>query len=192
MKTPEILKRIPMPEILKKIPRLQLILIPAIIILAVANVFLALGYFDASNTKADLERQIKQKEAAIASMEGRYNIGELEGQLAEAEYKLAEESPFPNGIDDKEVFALFIRTEQEAGFKVAYVEPSVATTTIGGNNYTAYTYSISTCEAEKLSRLIKFLELLENEQYNTLKNDNISLRGPDEWSLTFTMTIISQ
>ena len=190
MKTPEILKRIPVPERIKKIPRLLLILVPVIIVLAVVNYFLAMGYLDASSTVADLEKQINQRELAIAGIEGRYNIGELQGQLAEAERKIEEESPFPNEVDNEEVIELFIRVQREAGLEIPYSESGVGTTTIGGRSYHTKTYSISPCENQVLSRLINFLEILENEQYNTLKNDNISLRGPDEWSLTFTMTIV--
>ena len=190
MKTPEILKRIPVPERIKKIPRLLLILVPVIIVLAVVNYFLAMGYLDASSTVADLEKQINQRELAIAGIEGRYNIGELQGQLAEAERKIEEESPFPGEVTNEEVIELFIRVQREAGLEIPYSESGVGTTTIGGRSYHTKTYSIQPCENQVLSRLINFLEILENEQYNTLKNDNISLRGPDEWSLTFQMTIV--
>ena len=112
------------PDILKKIPRLQLILVPVIIVLIVVNVFVVMGYFSTLSTKADLEKNIEQKEAAIASMEGLYNIGELQRQLAEAERKLAEESPFPYEIDNTEIIELLIRTEQEAGLDLPYIEPA--------------------------------------------------------------------
>ena len=190
MKTPEILKRIPVPERIKKIPRLLLILVPVIIVLAVVNYFLAMGYLDASSTVADLEKQIDQRELAIAGIEGRYNIGELQGQLAEAERKIEEESPFPGEVTNEEVIELFIRVQREAGLEIPYSISGSGATTIGGRSYHTKTYSIQPCENQVLSRLINFLEILENEQYNTLKNDNISLRGPDEWSLTFQMTIV--
>lgn len=181
------------PDILKKIPRLQLILVPVIIALLVVNVFVVMGYFGTLSTKADLEKNIEQKEAAIASMKGLYNIGELQRQLAEAERKLEEESPFPYEIDNKEIIKLLIRTEQEAGLDVPYIETADSTTTIGGNTYSAKIQPISICEAgQPLSKLIDFLEILEDEQYNTLKNDNIELIGPEVWTLNFDIIIVYQ
>jgi hypothetical protein len=182
------------PDILKKIPRLLLILVPVIIALIVVIVFVAIGYFNTLSTRADLEKEIEQKEAAIASMEGLYNIGELERQLAEAERKLEEDAPFPNEIDNNDVIELFIRIEKEAGLKVFYHEPGdPGTTTIGGNSYHAKYYSTYVCgEDEPLSKVIKLLELLEKEQYNTLRNDSIELTGPDVWSLNFNIIIVYQ
>ena len=39
---------------------------------------------------------------------------------------------------------------------------------------------------------IDFLEILEDEQYSTLKNDNIALTGPGVWTLTCNIIIIYQ
>jgi Tfp pilus assembly protein PilO len=181
------------PDILKKIPRLQLILFPVIIVLIVVNVFVVMGYLSTLSTKADLEKNIEQKEAAIASMEGRYNIGELQRQLAEAERKLAEDAPFPDEIDNKEIIELLIRTQKESGLDVPYIETADSTTTIGGNTYSAKIQPISICEVgQPLSKLIDFLEILEDEQYNTLKNDNIELIGPEAWTLNFNIIIVYQ
>lgn len=181
------------PDILKKIPRLQLILFPVIIALLVVNVFVVMGYFSTLSTKADLEKNIEQKEADIDKLEGLYNIGELQRQLAEAERKLEEESPFPYEIDNKEIIELLIRTEKESGLEVPYIEPADSTTTIGGNTYRAKIQPISICEAgQPLPKLIDFLEVLENEQYNTLKNDNIELIGPEVWTLNFDIIIVYQ
>ena len=132
--------------------------------------------------------------AAIASMEGLYNIGEMERQLAEAERKLEEDAPFPADIDSNDVIEMFIRIEKEAGLKVFYHEPGDSdTTTINGNIYHTKYYSTYVCgEDEPLSKLIKLLELLENEQYNTLRNDNLELTGPDVWSLNFDIIIVYQ
>jgi len=181
------------PDILKKIPRLLLIIVPVIIVLIVVNVFVAVGYFSTLSTKADLEKEIEQKETAIASMEGLYNIGELQRRLAEAERALEEDAPFPHEIDNKEIIALLIRTEKESGLDVPYIEPADSTTTIGGNTYSAKIQSITICEAgQPLSKLIDFLEILEGEQYSTLKNDNIQLTGPGVWTITFNAIIIYQ
>lgn len=182
------------PDILKKIPRLLLILVPVIIALIAVIVVVAIGYFNTLSTKADLEKEIEQKEAAIASMEGLYNIGEMERQLAEAERKLEEDAPFPADIDSNDVIEMFIRIEKEAGLKVFYHEPGdPGTTTINGNSYHTKYYSTYVCgEDEPLSKLIKLLELLENEQYNTLRNDNLELTGPDIWSLNFDIIIVYQ
>lgn len=181
------------PDILKKIPRLQLILFPVIIALLVVNVFVVMGYFSTLSTKADLEKNIEQKEADIDKLEGLYNIGELQRQLAEAERKLEEESPFPYEIDNKEIIELLIRTEKESGLEVPYIEPADSTTTIGGNTYRVKIQPISICEAgQPLPKLIDFLEVLENEQYNTLKNDNIELIGPEVWTLNFDIIIVYQ
>lgn len=182
------------PDLLKKIPRLLLILIPIIIALIVVVVFVAIGYFNTLSTKADLEKEIEQKEAAIASMEGLYNIGELERRLAEAERKLEEDAPFPADIDNNDMIEMFIRVEKDSGLKIFYHEPGDAgTTTINGNSYHTKYYSTYVCGAdEPLSKLIDLLELLENEQYNTLRNDSIELTGPDVWSLNFDIIIVYQ
>jgi len=183
-----------MPSI-KKLSRLQLILIVAVVVLLVVSVFLAMGYFSAVSTKADLEKEIERTETQIALLEGRYNIGALERELAEVQRKLAEESPFPPEIDNLELLEHIINAVQEAGLGgYTYIPGGVDTVVIGGRTYKANSYTIELTSDEQLRRLLKFLGLIEKLPYDTLKNNDITLSsvGDDTWLLKFNIAIITQ
>lgn len=183
-----------MPSI-KKPSRLQLILIVAVVVLLVVSVFLAMGYFSALSTKADLEKEVGRKETQISSLEGLYNIDALTRELAEAKRKLAEEAPFPKEIDNLEFLEHIINTVQEAGLgSYTYTPTGEGTESIGGRTYTANSYAIELTSDEQLRRLIKFLGLIEELPYNTLKNNDITLSsaGDDTWKLKFNIEIITQ
>lgn len=182
-----------MPSI-KKPSRLQLILIVAVVVLLVVNVFLAMGYFSAVSTKADLEKDIEWRETQVAMLEGRYNIGDLERELAEAERKLAEEAPFPKEIDDLELLEHVINAVQAAGLgSYTYTPMGVGTESIGWSTYKAYSYDIELNSDEQLRQLIKFLVLIEELPYNTLEINDITLSSSGEtWGLNFNILIITQ
>jgi len=182
-----------MPSI-QKPSRLQLILIVAVVVLLVVSVFLAMGYFSAVSTKADLEKEIEWREIQISSLEGLYNIGALKSKLAEAERKLAEEAPFPEEIDNLEFLEHIINAVQEAGIGgYSYTPTGVGTVGIGGRTYKANSYTIELNSDEQLRRLIKFLKLIEELPYNTLEINDITLStGGEAWGLNFDIEIITQ
>jgi hypothetical protein len=183
-----------MPSI-QKPSRLQLILIVAVVVLLVVNVFLAKGYFSAVSTKADLEEKVGRKETQIANLEGLYNIEALERELAEAQRKLAEEAPFLEDLDPLDLLDHIINAVQEAGLgSYSYTPGGVGTVGIGGGTYKANSYAIELNSDEQLRRLIKFLRLIEELPYNTLKINDITLSsaGDDTWNLKFNIVIITQ
>lgn len=183
---------------MKKFSRTQLILIGATVALLVVNIILAMGYLGAVSRKADLESDIETKEAQIAVMEELYNIDALNRQLAEAERRLAEEAPFPQEVSSINVADSIVDAKREAGITCfEFTRGSVSTTTIGGNTYQVMPYAIDITQPESLSRMIKFLrlieELREEAQYKTLKIDDIELRFSEEgWNLGFDIEIIIQ
>jgi len=182
-----------MPSI-QKPSRLQLILIVAVVVLLVVSVFLAMGYFSAVSTKADLETEIEWRETRISSLEG-LNINKLKNDRDEAERKLAEEAPFPEEIDNLEFLEHIINAVQEAGIGgYSYTPTGVGTVGIGGRTYKANSYTIELNSAEQLRRLIKFLRLIEELPYNTLEINDITLSsaGDDTWKLNFNIEIITQ
>jgi hypothetical protein len=182
---------------MRGVSRFQLILIVAVVALIAVNVFLAWGYFGAINTKADLEKDIVTKEQSIDYLEGLYNIGALTNQLAEAERKLAEEAPIPERIDPLELVDKIIYVVQKAGIDTYTFKPAGSSQVqIGNNMYTGITYTIST--AERLSVLVKFLELLEGIEFgdpphDTVRVTDIRLSPTGEiWSLSCKLVIIVQ
>lgn len=177
---------------MRRFSRFQLILIVAIVALLAVDVFLAIGYFQAVNKRADLENDIADKENAIAAMEVLYNIDALTRQLAEAERKLAEEAPFPKEIDPLELMDHIINAMQEARIDSYTYKPSGGRTErIGESTYTGVTYAITT--GEQLSRLIKLLNLIEELPYDTLKTSDITLSSAGEtWDLKFNVVILIQ
>ncbi len=179
---------------IRKPSRLQLILVVAVVVLLVVNVFLARGYFSALSTKADLEKEIETKETQIALLEGRYNIGALERELAEVQRKLAEEAPFPKEIDNLELLNSIINAVQDAGIgSYSYTPGGVGTVGIGGRTYKANSYAIELTSDEQLRRLIKFLGLIEKLPYDTLEINDITLSSAGEtWGLDFNIEIITQ
>ena len=179
---------------MRGISRFQLILIAAIVVLLVVNIFLAMGYFGAVSTKADLENDIAAKEKAIDNIQS-YNIDALTRELAEAERKLAEDSPLPPEVDPLEMIDHIINTVQEVGLGgYTYNPTGGGTTTMGGHTYKTQGYTIVITSAERLSRLIKFLRLIEELPYDTIQNNDIKLTyaGDDTWQLTFKIRIITQ
>ena len=179
---------------MRGISRFQLILIAAIVVLLVVNIFLAMGYFSAVSTKADLENDIAAKEKAIDSIQS-YSIDALTRELAEAKRKLAEESPFPPEIDPLEMIEHIINVVEDTDLSgYSYTPTGGGTTTIGGHTYRTEGYAIIPAKAERLSRLVKFLRLIEELPYGTAMNDGITLTyaGDDMWTLTFSVKVITQ
>ncbi len=184
---------------MKKLSRTQLILIAAIVALLVVNVIFATGYLGAVSRKADLESDIEDKEAQIASMQVLYNIDALNRQLAEAERQLAEEAPFPQEIKTTDMARSIDETARQADITCYQFNPgAVSTTTVGGNTYSVKPYAIAVTKppGERLSRIINFLRLIEElreEQYKTLKINNIELTDYAKegiWNLEFNIEVI--
>jgi hypothetical protein len=179
---------------MNRFSRFQLILIAATVVLLVVDIILAVGYFGALSTKADLENDVDAKEKAIASLQ-HYSIDALTRDLDEAQQKLAEDSPFPPEIDILEMIEYIIDIVEDTDLSgYSYKHTGGGTTTIEGHKYRTEGYSIIPSRAEKLSRLIKFLRLIEELPYGTAMNDGITLTyaGDDKWTLTFSVRVVTQ
>lgn len=180
---------------MRRLPRFQTIVIVAVAALLVMNVVFVVLYVQKASARAGLESDIAAIEQEIAILESLpTTIDNLERELDAIEEELAA-APIPKEIDNKEVVDSIIKAAQKAKLKSGYTcemeEPK--TERIGENDYQAITYHMTT--TERLSRLIKFLNLLEeDEQYNTLKIDNIKLSFVEEktWDLEFDMVFIIQ
>lgn len=179
---------------LGKLTRNQLILGVAIVILLIVNVFFAVGYFGASSTKADLESDIATKQQYIHDNEARYNIGELQNELADVQQELAE-APFLDEINTLELVDHIIDVMKKAEIGTYTYSPgSVGTITIGGGTYRTHSYSISITSAEKLTTLIKLQSYIEDLPYDAVRTNSIKLNnvGGDSWKTTFIIQIITQ
>jgi len=181
---------------MRQFSRFQLILIVAIVALLGVNVYLAIGYFGAVDRKASLQSDIDKKEQAIAGMPTEADISGLERQLDVAEQKLAEEAPFPQTIDDVDLFDHIADAVQKARLETYTYKPGKkGKETIGESTYTTISYAITT--GERLSRLLNFLNLIEmmseETPYNTITIRDIALTSAGEtWSLKFNLVIITQ
>jgi len=177
---------------MRRFSRFQLILIVAIVALLAVNVFLAIGYFGALSRKASLQSDIENKQAQIARMPSQSDIDALTRQLDAAKQKLADESPFPEEIDPLELLDHIIYAVQKAGLdSYSYVPGVGKKEKIGEGTYTAIPYAITT--SERLSTLIRFLELIEELPYDTITIRNVSLTATGEiWNLKFNLVIITQ
>ena len=178
---------------LGKLTRNQLILGVAIVILLIVNVFFAVGYFGAASTKADLQSDIATKQKYIDTNEARYNIGELQNDLADAQQELAE-APFLDNIDTLELVDHIIDVMKKAEIGTYTYSPGgTGTVKIGGATYHTHTYSISITSSEKLTTLIKLQSYIEDLPYDAIMTNNIVLTGSgDSWKTTFKILIITQ
>jgi len=178
---------------LGKLTRNQLILGVAIVILLIVNVFFAVGYFGAASTKADLDSDIATKQKYIDENEARYNIGELQNDLADAQQELAE-APFLDNIDTLELVDHIIDVMKKAEIGTYTYSPGgTGTVKIGGATYHTHTYSIRITSSEKLTTLIKLQSYIEDLPYDAIMTDNIVLTGSgDSWKITFKILIITQ
>ena len=178
---------------LGKLTRNQLILGVAIVILLIVNVFFAVGYFGAASTKADLQSDIATKQKYIDENEARYNIGELQNDLADAQQELAE-APFLDTINTLELVDHIIDVMKKAEIGTYTYSPGgTGSVKIGGAKYRTHTYSISITSSEKLTTLIKLQSYIEDLPYDAIMTDNIVLTGSgDSWKTTFKILIITQ
>jgi hypothetical protein len=179
---------------LRQLSRNQLILVVAIVILLIVNIFFAVGYFGASSTKADLESDISTKQKYIDDNAGRYNIGELQSELAEVQEELAE-APFLDDIDTLELVDHIIDVMKKAEIGTYTYSPgAIGTEKIGGGTYRTHSYSISITSAERLTTLIKLQSYIEDLPYDAVMTNNIRLSnvGGDSWKTTFIIQIITQ
>ena len=179
---------------LGKLTRNQLILGVAIVVFLIVSVFFAVGYFGAASTKADLESEIATKEKYIDENEARYNIGELQSELADVQQELAE-APFLDEIDTLELVDHIIDVMKKAEIGVYTYKPGGAgTIKIGGATYHTHSYSISITSAEKLKTLIKLQSYIEDLPYDAIQTNSIKLTsaGGDSWKTTFIIQIITQ
>jgi hypothetical protein len=176
---------------LGKFTRNQLILGVAIVILLIVNVFFAVGYFGTASTKADLQGDIATKQKYIDENEARYNIGELQNDLADAQQQLAE-APF---LDTIELVDHIIDVMKKAEIGTySYSPGGTGSVKIGGATYRTHTYSISITSREKLMTLIKLQSYIEDLPYDAIQTNNIKLTnvGGDSWTTTFIIQIITQ
>jgi hypothetical protein len=178
---------------LGKLTRNQLILGVSIVILLIVNVFFAVGYFGAASTKADLQSDIATKQKYIDENEARYNIGELQNDLADAQQELAE-APFLDTIDTLELVDHIIDVMKKAEIGTYTYSPGgTGSVKIGEATYRTHTYSISITSREKLTTLIKLQSYIEDLPYDAIQTNNINLTGSgDSWTTTFIIQIITQ
>ena len=179
---------------LGKLTRNQLILGIAIVVLLIVNIFFAVGYFGAASTKADLQSDIATKQKYIDENEARYNIGELQNDLADAQQELAE-APFLDTIDTLELVDHIIDVMKKAEIGTYTYSPGgTGSVKIGGATYRTHTYSISITSREKLTTLIKLQSYIEDLPYDAIQTNSIKLTnvGGDSWKTTFIIQIITQ
>ena len=179
---------------LGKFTRNQLILGAAIVILLIVDIFFLVGYIGAAGTKADLQSDIATKQKYIDANEARYNIGELQNDLADVQQQLAE-AHFLDTIDTLELVDHIIDVMKKAEIGTYTYSPGgTGTVKIGGATYHTHTYSISITSHEKLNTLIKLQSYIEDLPYDAIQTNNIKLTnvGGDSWTTTFIIQIITQ
>jgi len=179
---------------LGQLSRNQLILGVCVVVLLIVNVFFIVGYLGTASTKADLESDIATKQKYINDNEARYNIGELQNELADVQQELAE-APFLYEIDTLELLDHIIDVMKKAEIGTySYTPGGTGTKKIGSSTYHTHSYSISITSAERLTTLIKLQSYIEDLPYDAIMTNSIALTnvGGDSWKTTFKILIITQ
>lgn len=179
---------------LAKLSRNQYILIVVCIALLVVNVFLVMQYMSAASHKSDVEADIEDMLAKIFLLEGQYDIPGLRVTRDDWQQKLASESPFPASIDEKLVTYEIIDVVRRSYVGGYQIDPrGTKSTKINDHSYHVQTFSVTLTPGEELRRIINFVELIEELDYPTLKNDKFSLlAGETIWQLQFEVQIVTQ
>jgi len=164
-------------------------------------IYFAISYFGAVSTRTNLNRDIQLKHQIINSIGGPQNIAGLQSQLEVAQQDLIDESPFPFEIDTIEATSLILQAHTDAHLDCLNFNPSSKTpSAINGHGYFANGFSISSSgtggAGEKMNRIIKFLNNIEELPYNAITISGLSLSSVSStdqtWSMTFQLSILSQ
>jgi len=173
------------------------LIVVSIILLALA-IYFATSYFGAVSKRTDLNRDIQLKHQQINNIGGPQNIAALQSQLEEAQQDLIDESPFPLEINNIEVVYLILQAAADANVTCLQYNPSgKASSDINGSTYMDNRFSISSSgvggAGEKITRIIKFLNNIEELPYNAVSITGLSLSNTDGmWVVSFSLSILSQ
>ncbi|MFA5374578.1 MAG: hypothetical protein WC455_02325 [Dehalococcoidia bacterium] len=180
----------------------QVVLILVCIVLLVMTVYFAISYFGAISERTDLNRNIQLKQQQINSIGGLQNIAALQSQLEGAQQDLIDDSPFPFEIDDIETTRLILQAATDAHISCLQYNPASAdrATSINGHPYIDNSFSISSSgvssAGERISRVIRFLNNIEELPYNAIRISGLSIsrvgEEDDTWSVGFSLSILSQ
>jgi hypothetical protein len=178
----------------------HVVLIVVAIILLALTIYFAVSYFGAVSKRTDLNRDIQLKHQQINSIGGPQNISALQSQLEEAQQDLIDESPFPLEVDNVEVVYLILQAAADANVTCFQYDPSgKAPYDINGHAYISNGYSISSSgvgsTGEKITRIIKFLNNIEELPYNAVSITGLSLSSASDegtWVVSFSLSILSQ
>ncbi len=171
----------------------------AIILLAL-TIYFAVSYFGAVSKRTDLNRDIQLKHQQINNIGGLQIISALESQLEEAQQALIDHSPFPLEVDNVEVVYLILQAAADANVTCFQYDPSgKGSSDINGHTYIDNRYAISSSgvggAGEKITRIIKFLNSIEELPYNAVSIIGLSLSSASDtgtWVVSFTLSILSQ
>ncbi len=179
----------------------QIVLAVVGIVLLALAIYFAVSYFSSVSKRTDLNRDIRLKQEQINQVGGLQNIGALQSQLEEAQQDLIDENPFPLEIDNMEVVYQVLQAAADANVVCfQYTPAGKSSYGINGQTYISNAYSIASSGAGstgvKITRIIKFLENIEELPYNAVSITGLSLSSSssDEgtWVVSFTLSILSQ
>ena len=180
---------------MKSITRNQLILIAAVVVVLLLSIVLLIFNLQAQGYRAAVARDIQETEDSIAWMKQHYDTDLLERELAAAQEELAD-APIPkeDAIDNPEMYDdIFVAAVSAKVHNDYDYEYNGATSTeIGESSYQALTWEITV--TAKLSRIIEFIHLLEEMDYDTLRITEVEFDAGDEdmWDASFNIEIIIQ
>ena len=190
-------------ELLAKLPKninsVHVVLMVVSLILLALTIYFTVSYFGAVNDKKDVNKQITQRQQQINSLGELQNIAALQSQLEQALQDVIDKSPFPAQISDTEIaYSIIVAARESAITCYQYNPSSPDIAIINKGSYTEQRYSISSQGAtdtsgEKIVRIVKFLEALE-ESYDTSSTSGLSLSdgdGDGYWTFRFTYSIFT-
>lgn len=176
---------------MRRITRNQLVLVLAIVALLVVSVVFGVFYYQSVSHKAAVARDIEETEANIERMSWDNDVDRLSRELAPLQSQLAE-APIPITEDNVEVFDDIHEAGVKAKLDYDYEYKGAKSVTISGTRYYAMTFEITS--SGSLTRVIKFLGLLEELDYDTLRITGVELNlgASDTWGVEFNIEIIIQ
>jgi len=171
--------------------RNQLLLVLAAVAMLVVSIVFGVFYYQAVSHKAAVARDIEQTEEGIARMSWDNDVDRLARELAPLITQLAE-ADIPTTVDNVEVFDDIHMAAVSAKLDYDYEFKGTKSVTIAGTPYQAMTFEIET--SGSLTRTIKFLGLLEELDYDTLRITDVELDlgAADTWDVDFNIEIIIQ
>jgi|GEM_PF-5038533 len=169
------------------------------IVLLALVIYFAVSYFGVVSKRTGLNRDIVLKQQQINSIGELQNIDALNSQLATAQQDLIDKSPFPVKLGSLDVVGQILEAAQDAHLTcIQYTPSNAAPYTINGHSYVANRYSITSTgvnsAGEKLIRIIKFLQNIEELPYNAISISDLTMTQNEgkTWTVAFTLSILSQ